>query len=106
MNSKSWSFEDECPHIIKVSLVLMRTLDGRNGHLAHPLKGLTLNNFFDIARHSKKSVVLISTVHSLSNMGSTLFSDLHTAIETFNTLHSDVLASIGYKLDKQIIVVE
>ena len=84
----------------------MRTLDGQNCLYIHHLKGLTLNYILDIIQDSKKSIVLTNTAHSLSTMGWTLFPGMHTAVETFNTLHSDVLALFGYELDKQTIVVK
>ena len=63
------SLEAECPHIVKALLMLARTLDGQNCLHAHPLRGLTLNNIFDVARDSKKSVALTNIVHSLPTMG-------------------------------------
>lgn len=106
MNYEPRSLEAECPHIVKVLLVLMKTLDGHNYHFAHPIKGFILNNIFNNARDSKKFVVLTSVMHSLSTMSSTLYPGMHTAVETFNILHIDVLALFDYELDKQIIVVK
>jgi hypothetical protein len=76
--------------------MLARTLDGQSCLFAHPLRGLTLNNIFDIARNSKKSVVLTNTVHSLSTISWAMFPSMHTAVETFSTLHSDVMALLRY----------
>ena len=106
VNSKPCSLEAEYPHIINVLLVLMRTLDGQYNRFAHHLKSLTLNNILDIFRDSKKSIVLTNTVHNLSTMGWTLFLGVHTAVETFNTLHSNVLALLSYELNKQTVVVK
>ena len=78
----------------------MMTLDGQNCLLAHPLKGLALNNILDIIRDSKKSVVLTNIMHNLSTICGTLFPVMHTAVETFSTLQSDVLVLFGYELDK------
>lgn len=35
-----------------------------------------------------------------------MFPSMHTAVETFNTLHLDVLALLGYDLEKQTTMVE
>lgn len=35
-----------------------------------------------------------------------MFPGIHTAVETFNNLYSNLLALFGYDLDKQTIIVE
>jgi hypothetical protein len=83
-----------------------RTLDGQNCPLVHPLRGLTLNNILDIARDSNKSIVLTNIAYSLSTIGWAMFPSMHTAVETFSTLHSDVMALLGYDLYKRTKVVK
>ena len=97
---------DECSHIIKALLMLARTLDGQSCPLAHHVRGLTLNNIINSARNSEKSVVLTNLVQSLSTIGWIMFPSIHTATETFSTIHSDVLALLGYDLDKNTKVVD
>jgi hypothetical protein len=104
--SEPRTLESECPHIVKTLLMLARTLDVQSCPLAHPFRGLTLDNILDIARDSKKSVALTNIVHTLSTIGWAMFPSMHTAIDTFGTLHSDVLALLGYDLHKQTNVVE
>ena len=86
--------------------MLTRTMDGQSCPLALPVRGLTLSNIINSARDSEKSVVLTNIVQSLSTIGWTMFPSMHTATETFSTLHSDVLALLGYDLDKQTKVVD
>lgn len=81
-------------------MILVRTLDGYNCPLAYIERGLILKNILDIFWDNKKFVVLTYVVHSLSTMGWALFPGIYTAYNTFSNLHSDILALLGYDVDK------
>ena len=49
--------------------------------------------------------MLTNIMHNLSTIGWAMFLSMHIAIETFSTLHSDVLALLGYDLEENPKVV-
>lgn len=99
------SLECECPHIMRVFLVLVRTLHGYTHPLRHPTMGLTLQYILDFTMDNEKSVAFTNVVHSLATIGWALFPSIHTVADNFSNLHLDIIALLGYDPEKQVEVV-
>ena len=99
------SLECECPHIVRVFLVLVRTLHGYTHPLRHPTMGLTLQYILDFTMDNEKSVAFTNVVHSLATIGWALFPGIHTMTNNFSNLHLDTIALFGYDPEKQVEVV-
>jgi hypothetical protein len=80
------SLEHECPHIVRVFLVLVRTLHGHTRPLPHPTMGLTLQYIFDFVMDNEKSKAITNVVQNLATMGWALFPCIHTVADNFNNL--------------------
>ena len=106
VSTEPLSLELECPHIVRVFLVLFRTLHGHTRPLPHPNVGLTLDYILACAADQNKSVALTNVVHNLATMGWALFPGIQNGAENFSTLHSDTVALLGYDTKMQVAVVE
>ena len=96
----------ECPHIRKALLVLIRTLHGHIRHLLHHALGLTLQCILDFALDNDKSVALTNVVHMLGSIGWALFPAIHIVGDNYSSLHSDIIALLGYNPEKHVGVVK
>lgn len=105
-NIEPLSLEVECPHILIVFFILVRTLDRYKGPRAHHAIGLTLQYILDLTRGNNKSAALTNVVQSLLAMGGALFPRIHTTVDIFSNLHSNRVALLGYDPSKQVGVVE
>lgn len=107
-NTKSdpLSLEQQCPHILRALLSLVRTLEGYKRPLAHPSKDLDLQFLLDIARSKEHSVALSMIVQELPHTGCLAFPGICGALDTFNILHADIVALLGYDHSNQVVVVE
>lgn len=99
------SLECECPHIVRVFLVLVRTLHGYTRPLPHPTMGLTLQYILNFMMDNEKSVAFTNVVHSLATIGWAWFPGIHTVVDNFSNLHLDTIALLGYDPEKQVRVV-
>lgn len=96
-NSGPLSLEATCLHILRVFVVLARTLEGFNHPFVHPTKGLNLEYILDLAWENEKSKAL---VQNLLVIGWALFSSIHADEDTFNNLHADTFTLFGYDPSK------
>ena len=100
------SLENECPHVLRAIMYLVRTLEGHKRPLAHPTNGLGLEYLLDLARSKDHSVSLTMVVQNMPSMGWMSFPGILDAVEPFSALHSDVVALLGYEPSKQVEVVD
>lgn len=105
-NSEPLSLEYECPHIIRVFLYLVRSLDGSSRPLSHPEKGLHGEYILELAGHMQYSVALMRIAHQLPMTGWSTFPGIHNAAESFDVLFADVAALLGNDLSQQKAVVD
>lgn len=99
------SLENECPHILRAIMYLVRILEGHKRPLAHPTKGLGNQYLLEFARDKDFSVALTEVVQNFPSMGWTSFPGIDVAAEPYSVLHRDVIALLGYEPNEQVAVV-
>ena len=100
------SLEQECPHILRALLYLVRTLQGHRHPLSHPIRGVAQQFLLNVAHDTHLSVALTSVAGSLPIMGWTIFPGMQNAADNFEQLFSDVAALLGYDPSRQMAVIE
>lgn len=100
------SLENDCPHVLRAILYLVRVFEGYKRPIAHPTKGLGLRYLLELARDKETSVALTMVVQNMPSMGWMSFPNIMNVAEPFSVLHDDVVALLGYEPDKQVEVVK
>ena len=104
-STEPMSLEHECPHIVRVFLVFVRTFHGHTRPLLHPTMGLTLQYMLDFAVDNEKFVAFTNVVNKIATIGWSLFPSILTVTDNFSNLHLDKIALLGYNREKKIGVV-
>ena len=100
------SLEQECPHILRALLYLVRTLQGHRRPLSHPITGVDQHFLLNVAHDTHLSVTLTSVAGSLPILGWTIFPGMQNAADNFEQLFSDVAALLGYDPSRKMAVIE
>ena len=100
------TLDKECPHIVRAIMILMRTLEGRNRPLAHPMTGLSRYLLIELARSPDRSAYLTQIARDLPTVGVWYFPNMLEAAESFSVLHSDLAALLGGDPSKQAEVID
>ncbi len=99
------SLEVECPHILRVLLSLVRSLQGFDRPISHPTRGLTKEYIVQLARDPHHSAAMRRISTTLSTTGWITFPGIHNAAEHMDILFGDVEALLGFDPSMQDAVV-
>ena len=101
VKSDALSLDNECHHILKVILYLMRTFEGDQRPLAHPTTGLSVQSLFELAKSQDRSGSLTGVVQNLPFVGNMYFLCIYDVAETSTSLRNDIIALLGCEPSKQ-----
>ena len=104
--SEPHSLQQECPHIVRAFLQLIRTLEGFTRPLSHPTRGLCLQYILQLTQDTNHSVALTRIAQNIPITGWSTFPDIQNAVEGFDILFADVAALLGYEPSGQMGVVQ